>query len=181
MPIEFFNYESEVWFRDGDGQCVRLSEDRQDVVTMLLDTIEELYPDAAAALAKEYERCKPNIMHFRFRMALRFCKCNFGAIDRIPDVDDSGKFNFEDVPCPMRGECRCEGVVCHPKFNHRISDAEMRVMRLWYDGVSKPEIAERLFLSVHTVCNHIRRAYERIGAKDKAEFVRYADRYNLFH
>lgn len=51
----------------------------------------------------------------------------------------------------MRGECKYEGVICNPQFNSRISDAEMRVMHLVYDGLDNDEIADRLYLSPHTV------------------------------
>ena len=180
MLLEFYNYESEVWYRCSDGSCDRLTEDKSEIISMLIQSVENFYPEAYAALAKEYERCKPNLMHFRYRMAVRFCKCNFGSIDDIPDIDGFGGFNFEHVPCPMRGECRYERIICCPKFNHRISEAEMRVLRLWYDGLRKEDIAERLYLSIHTVCNHIRNAYARIGVSDKAEFVRYADSHHLF-
>ena len=64
-------------------------------------------------------------------MVRRFCKCNFGELDNTSrDIDKKGGFNFERVKCPMRGECKYEGIICNPQFNSRISDAEMRVMRL---------------------------------------------------
>lgn len=56
----------------------------------------------------------------------------------------------------------------------------MRVLKLWYDGYSKEEIAERLYLSVHTINNHIRNAYTRLGIHEKAEFFRYAEQNHLF-
>lgn len=61
-----------------------------------------------------------------------------------------------------------------------MSDAELRVMKLWHEGLNKEEIAEQLYLSVHTVNNHIRNAYIRIGVHSKAEFVRYAETNHLF-
>jgi DNA-binding NarL/FixJ family response regulator len=84
------------------------------------------------------------------------------------------------VPCPLRGECILEGVVCSPEFNSKISDSEMRVLELLYKGYDKEEIAEKLFLSVHTVNNHIRNAYVRLGFREKAEFIDYAHRNKLF-
>lgn len=38
------------------------------------------------ALSKEYERCLPNVSLYRYRMVLRFCKCNFGNIDNIAGI-----------------------------------------------------------------------------------------------
>ena len=80
----------------------------------------------------------------------------------------------------MRGECRFEGVVCFPKFNTRLSDSELRVMKLVYEGKSKEDIAEELYLSPNTIKNHIKSVYLKLGIHEKAEFIQYANRNNLF-
>ena len=97
------------------------------------------------------------------------------------DVDRTGKFNFEKVDCPLRGECRFEGVICSPKFNSKLSDAELRVMRLVYQGLSKEEIAEQLYISPYTVKNHIKSAYLKLKIHEKSEFIRYANESNMFN
>lgn len=51
----------------------------------------------------------------------------------------------------MRGECKYEGIICCPQFYSRISDAEMRVMKMIYEGANNEDIAEKLYLSPHTV------------------------------
>ena len=56
----------------------------------------------------------------------------------------------------------------------------MRVLRLWYQGKKKEDIAEELYLSVHTINNHIRNAFTRLGLHEKAEFVKYAESNKLF-
>lgn len=180
LVIEFYTYENEVWYRTGDGRSTRLTEKDHEVIEMLLEKIEQFYPGAYAALAKEYERLQGNLSLFRFRVVQRFAKCNFGVIDNIADVDKFGRLNLECVPCPLRGECRNEGVICRPVFDSHISDAEMRVLKLWYEGYSKDEIAGELYLSVHTVNNHIRNAFTRLGIHEKAEFFRYAEQNHLF-
>ena len=81
----------------------------------------------------------------------------------------------------MRGECRYEGEICGAKFNSRLSAAEVRVMRLVYDGISNDEIAERLYISPHTVKNHIKSVYLKLGIHEKSEFVQYAHNNNLFN
>ncbi len=117
---------------------------------------------------------------YHFLIAKRFVRCNFGSIDDIKDIDVSGSFKFEYVPCPLRGECKLEGIVCRPAFSSKLSQAELRVMKLWSEGESKESIAEKLYLSVHTVNNHIRNAYFRLDIHNKAEFVRYAETKGLF-
>lgn len=180
MCCEFFSYNNEVWFRLSDGTTERLAETHVEVISSTLEKIEKFYPTAYNALCNEYARCKPNLPFFRYRIVSRFCKCNFGNIDDIPDIDSSGRFHFEYVSCPLRGECRYEHIICQPKFDHHISDAEMRVLRLWYYGRKKEDIADELYLSIHTVNNHIRNAFTRIGIHEKAEFIKYADSNKLF-
>lgn len=177
---EFFTFNNEVWFRLPNGVSDRLTESHIEIIASTLDRIEKFYPQAYYALCKEYERCKPNLQFFRYRVVSRFCRCNFGNIDNVPDIDVSGRFNFEHVSCPLRGECRFEYVICHPAFDHQITDAEMRVLRLWYMGKRKEDIAEELYLSIHTVNNHIRNAFVRLGIHEKAEFIKYAETHNLF-
>lgn len=177
---EFFNYENEVWYRLEDGTTDRLTEKNTDIINKVLDKIEKFYPNAYNALCAEYHKCKPNLQFFRFRLVSRFCKCNFGNIDNVPDIDQFGKFNFEYVQCPLRGECKYENIICKPTFDHNISDAEMRVLRLWFLGKRKETIAEELYLSIHTVNNHIRNAFTRLGIHEKSEFFKYAESNNLF-
>lgn len=178
--MEFFNFEGEVWYRQDDGSAERLNENNSEIITYMLDKIEKFYPKAYSALSQEYAKVKPNLPHFRYLLVSRFIRCNFGNIDNIADIDDNGRFQFECVPCPLRGECRYEKIICRPEFDSRISSAEMRVLKLWYEGKSKSEIAENLYLSLHTVNNHIRNAFVRLGIKGKAEFFKYAKHHNLF-
>ena len=49
-----------------------------------------------------------------------------------------------------------------------------------YCGKDKDEIAENLFLSPHTVKNHIKSAYCKLGIHEKSEFIKYANAHNLF-
>lgn len=179
--VEFYNFESEVWYRKPTGECVKLTEDSSEAIHYLYDIICEQYPGAFTALDKHFSKLSYDIKFKRFRMVNLFCKCNFGTIDQSRlDISPKGTFAFEHVSCPMRGECPMEDVVCHPKFNSRISDSELRVLELVYKGMEKEEIADILCLSHHTVGNHIRNAYTRLGIHEKAEFIRYAQNHNLF-
>lgn len=42
------------------------------------------------------------------------------------------------------------------------------------------EIAEELYLSIHTIKNHIRNALKRLDIHSKADFVKFADANNLY-
>ncbi|NIK61033.1 response regulator [Kribbella shirazensis] len=56
---------------------------------------------------------------------------------------------------------------------------ETEVLRLIAGGLSNPEIAARLFISEATVKTHINNTFAKIGARHRAEAVRYAYRKGL--
>lgn len=176
--IEFYNFNDEVWFRY-DSVNEKLSEHHTDIINDIIDNMTDFYPEAYKALEKEYKGIIDRRLK-NYRIVYRFCKCNFGVIDNVLDFDNLGKIHFERVSCPLRGECKLEGICCHPKFNSKISDAEMRVLHLLYKGETKENIADKLYLSVHTIKNHINNAYSRLGIHSTIEFMQYAREHNLF-
>lgn len=178
--IEFYIFNKELWYiSNGENKIV--SEKDTELIGSILEKIMQLYPDAYNALSNEYKRSAANVPYYQYLMVKRFCKCNFGNLDNTKcDIDILGNFNFECVSCPLRGECINEGVICNPKLNTKLSEAELRVMRLLYDGVSATEAASILYLSPDTIKKHYKSVYKKLNVPSLAEFVKYADRNNLF-
>lgn len=180
MKIEFYIYENELWYMTSDGETDKLTESNRDIISSILNTIQDSYPEAYKALTSCYKSSSLNVPYFQYLVVRRFCKCNFGNLDSTKhDINDS-KFNFERVGCPLRGECQFEGRICNPKFNSELSKSELRVMKLYYEGEEIDEIAESLCLSPNTVKNHIKSSYAKLGVHEKAEFYRYAVQHSLF-
>ena len=179
--LEFYIFESDLWCMFPDGRNERVTEKSLDIIHEILNIIQEQYPDAYSALSECYSKSSFNVPHFQFLMVKRFCKCNFGNLDNSQkDVNGFSGFNFEHVQCPLRGECKYEGRICGAKFNTKLSDAELRVMRLFYMNCSVDEIADTLYLSPNTVKNHIKSTYRKLGIHEKAEFMTYAHNNNIF-
>lgn len=181
MKVEFYIYNDELWYITADGRNRKLIEQDTELISELLAMIEEMYPTAYSALQAEYCRSGHNSRYYQYLMVRRFCKCNLGNLDSTKIDLVCSKFNFERVTCPLRGECKHEGVICCPKFNSTLSEAELRVMRLVYEGLEKEEIAARLFLSPHTIKNHIKSVYAKLGIHAKSEFFKYANDNSLFN
>lgn len=177
--IEFYSIDGELWYLTSDGKNERFDESNTDIIAMLIERMIECYPDAYNALAKFYEKSALNVHYYRYLIARRFCKCNFGELDTT-EMDSSSSFKFEKVRCPLRGECPLEGIVCMPKFNSQLSKKELEVMKQVFQGLSNEEIAERLFLSPYTVKNHIKSVYAKLGIHEKSEFIQYANKNRLF-
>lgn len=58
-----------------------------------------------------------------------------------------------------------------PKPADTLSEREREVLRLVGDGLTNEQIAERLFLSSHTVRTHVRNALGKLGVHTRAEAV----------
>lgn len=178
---EFYTIDGEVWYITAEGNNERLDEANEELISALLERIMECYPEAYKALAGIYSKSAMNVQYYRYLIVRRFVKCNFGKLDTAQsDCKPTLLFGFEKVQCPLRGECPFEGVVCMPKFNTKLSSAELKVMKLVYEGYSNEDIAKTLFLSPFTVKNHIKSVYAKLGIHEKSEFVHYANKNNLF-
>jgi DNA-binding NarL/FixJ family response regulator len=55
-----------------------------------------------------------------------------------------------------------------------LTPRELEILRLVGDGMNNQEIARHLFLSVHTVKNHVHKVLETLGVHSRWEAVRYA-------
>jgi DNA-binding CsgD family transcriptional regulator len=56
-----------------------------------------------------------------------------------------------------------------------LSKREIEIIRLSAEGLSASEIAERLFLSVHTVNTHRQRIYAKMDVKNVSDMLRKAN------
>jgi LuxR family maltose regulon positive regulatory protein len=52
-----------------------------------------------------------------------------------------------------------------------LSERELEVLQLIAEGLTNPEIASRLFLSVHTVKAHTRNMYGKLGVHSRTQAI----------
>jgi DNA-binding CsgD family transcriptional regulator len=55
-----------------------------------------------------------------------------------------------------------------------LTESELHVVRLVAQGLTNRQTAERLFLSQHTVSNHLRHAFAKLGISSRVELARLA-------
>jgi len=53
-----------------------------------------------------------------------------------------------------------------------LTGAEAQIARLVSDGITNREIADRLFLSPHTVNSHLRHIFAKLAINSRAELAR---------
>lgn len=176
---EFYNTpEGKVMYQQHGKPVQVLEINSRDIITEMLDLINTRYPEAFKALTKLYSVNEPNRLLYEFNIVSRFCRCNFGEYDaHTPDVDGDGFFHFEEVGCPLRGECQMEGVICKPSLDTKLTSREKEIVDLISKGFQAQDIADRLFLSVKTVNRH----RENIKAKLQVRTLPQLTAYYLEH
>jgi DNA-binding NarL/FixJ family response regulator len=60
-----------------------------------------------------------------------------------------------------------------------LTQREAQILTLIVQGLTNPEIADRLFLSTYTVKSHINRIFLKTGSRDRAAAISYAHRHGL--
>ena len=60
-----------------------------------------------------------------------------------------------------------------------LTQREVEILGLIAQGLTNAEIAERLFLSNHTVKTHINRIFAKTGARDRVAAIGYAQRHGI--
>jgi DNA-binding CsgD family transcriptional regulator len=81
-----------------------------------------------------------------------------------------------DGPHQQHGDVHRERAPAPPDG---LTQREAEILGLIALGLTNPEIAQRLFLSSHTVKTHINRIFAKTGSRDRAAAIGYAHRHHL--
>lgn len=173
--IEFYNTpEGEVMVKPVGQPAYVLTENCRDVICEMLAAIRERYPKAHTALMNLYSASSMNRIAYEYKVVHRFIRCNFGEYDQGSiDINHNGTFQFEEVGCPLRGECPLEGSVCKPELNTRLTEREIEVFRLYAKNLQTDQIAEELYISPCTVNRHRENIKAKLRVSTVAEMVAY--------
>ena len=60
-----------------------------------------------------------------------------------------------------------------------LTDREVEIVKLIAEGLTTKDIAEKLFLSFHTISTHRKNIFRKAGITNSSELVRYAVRRGL--
>lgn len=164
-----------------NGNLFLLKENDYDFIDWFIDKLKAHYSNAYLRLKEIYSTNSRNKSYYKFCIVRRFIKCNFGELDEFrQDINDSGNFNFEEVKCPLRGECKDEGVICFAQFSSGLSAREMQVLYLVSNGYKNDDIADMLFISTCTVNRHKENIKKKLNLKSVVDMVIFYNN-NLFN
>lgn len=171
--IEFFNNpDGSIMYRTPGNAVKEFTMDDTDVVDSVIGIIRYVYVDAYKALAELYSKSELNKTVFEYKMVHQFIRCNFGANDLLRYDIENGIFNVEEVPCPMRGECKLEKIICKPRKKSELSKREDEVARLYAKGYSLQEIADELGITYSTVNVQLRLIRIRLNLRDCKQIIK---------
>lgn len=171
--IEFYNCpDGSVIVKPHNEPMFVYEQSCRKITEEVLIVIRNLYPTAFTALAELYSKSERNRDFYEYRIVHRFLRCNFGEYDALTfDINKAGDFNFEDVRCPMRGECLFEGIICKPELDTKLTPRESEVAKLLASGMTVQEICEELQISIMTVRNHIQHIKARLHLKNTSQII----------
>jgi DNA-binding NarL/FixJ family response regulator len=95
------------------------------------------------------------------------------------------------IQTQLRGETMCSPRVAYAAFlrlaelapgladeaaykTSVLTPREMEVLQLMVEGMSNKEIAQKIFLSLHTVKNHVHKMLKELGMRNRFELAQYA-------
>ena len=176
MNTEFFldNNNGTDIIVNQDGKFSTLDE-KHPIVDQVYKTLKCNYSEAFKVLNDIYGKSA----FFKFLIVRRFLKCNFSKHDEKPDIDSKGFFDVEFVSCPMRGECKHEGIICKPTRDKTLTDREIEIVKLISLGNTDFEISEMLFISPHTAKNHRKNILHKTDCPNTAALIAYVTEHKI--
>lgn len=103
--------------------------------------------------------------------------CNYGGFDHQADMIDGQLQATEYWPCPKRGKCSFEGIVCDglkTASGEYLSPREIQITRLIAEGCLDKDIAIKLNISLTTVATHTKNIRRKTLLYRKSDITRFA-------
>lgn len=163
----------------GEPHAQELTERDVDIVDYILTESKTFYPEQFRSVREFYKKSSSNPRFYDWQCARRIINCCFGDNDYQADVDEFGNYHFEHVKCPLIAECKYHHIICLPKFDSKLTPKEIEVMKLYFRHYKTAQIAEALYISIHTVRNHRKNVLRKLQLHSLQEYVDYVHSNNI--
>ncbi len=160
-----------IMFAVPGGQVKELSPHDRELLQDILEIIQRQYPAALKALNELYAASKKNVYYYDYLRVSRFIRCNFGKLDGLKFDVDGFVMHVEDVPCPIRCECKLAGVVCNPK-PFGLTAKETAIARMASSGMTYKEISQELGISCSNIKNFLQKIKVKLHLKSSKDIAK---------
>lgn len=177
----FLDSEETMRFKVGKKESI-------DFVNDYYEEINKQFPyhiNGIIEMLKMYDKCFTQLINHPFlykaRIVEQSIKCLFGAIDNIPDRDETGMFHVEHVPCPLRGRCKWDGyspknkhiqcVICNPVMANNLNTAEYEVAILLASPYTIEQIATLRNVKANTIRAQRLSIFRKLGLHTRQELT----------
>ncbi len=119
--------------------------------------------------------------HSQIQRLEQFAKCRFGGLDFEADIMDNVLQDGEYWPCPLRGKCTAEGILCKlPNINGvRLTNSEIDLLKLISSELTNEVIAEKLGYKMGTFHQVKKNLYKKLNIQTKQGGAKIAQRLNI--
>lgn len=133
---------------------------------------------ADAELDAELKHHHPDSEWKRIEM---FIRCRYGGIDHFSDMDNGELTAGDFWPCPLRGKCRSEGIICRsPVYEGvEIEKEEVKMIQLLTTADTNETIADKLAMPMGTFHLVKKNLYNKLNVFTKQELTIIAIKLNL--
>jgi len=165
---------------DGIGATRRLAAEHPGVAIVVLTTyvddtsvLEALRAGARSYLTKDADRTD-------IAQALQAAAGGLTVFDpRVHDALLAATSRAADAAAGTSAAPGSAPVTRPPDPPDGLTQREAEILSLVAQGLTNGEIAERLFLSSHTIKTHINRIFAKTGSRDRVAAISYAQRHNI--
>ena len=112
----------------------------------------------------------------------QFATCRLGGLDYNDDITPDGKIqDGEYWPCPNRGSCQYEGVICKLPVinNHRLTTDEIKLMQLSSTELTNDVIAEEMNMPLGTFHKAKAQLHQILGIQTKQGITKICSFFNF--
>lgn len=163
--VEFFEADNGEFKAFNGGEVINFYETPYSYLQLIRENI-DADPAAKAILM---------LMHpdSEMKQIEQYCRCNFSGLDYTPDIKDGVLQKGEYWPCPKRGICPGEGIVCKPLMynGHVISSTEIQIIQKSISDKTNELIADELCLPMGTFHLFKKKLHEKLGVSTKQEIT----------
>lgn len=173
--------DSSVEFWNHDDETKVLSQGK---VTDFYDTPISILLLIREQLSKEHDtdaQLKEWHPESEMKRMEKFVRCRYGGLDFKPDVINLQLQAGEYWPCPLRGKCRGEGIVCKNAVynNQELTGKDIKLIQLLSTNLTNEALADKFKMCMGTFNLFKKELYKKLNIQTKQEAVLVAVELNL--